>query len=68
MLIVGGKNLYLRDVKKIENTKSKEVNLTQKKVINPNETVSKGAIESPTTVANWENIKMDRELKQKLQN
>lgn len=65
VLVVDGKNLSLKDVKQIEVAKPK-MNHDTKAVINPNSTMSKGAIEQIPEIANLDKVKMDQELREKL--
>ncbi|MEM7645473.1 MAG: hypothetical protein AAF203_01075, partial [Pseudomonadota bacterium] len=65
VLVVDGKNLSLKDVRKIEVAKPKQ-ELSQKNIVNPNSKMSEGAI-AKNPMANLENVQMDKELRQKLE-
>ena len=66
VLIVGGKTLNLRDVKKIAVPKKANEAMSQAKVHNPNDKVSKGAEEMKKNVSNLDTAQMDKELREKL--
>lgn len=65
VLVVDGKTLNLRDVKKIEVPKAK-MEAPQKNVLNPNAKKSKGAVVDQPVLANLDTARMDKELRQKI--
>ena len=67
MLVVDGKTLSLRDVKKIEVPKQLSKSKVSENILNPNKKVSKGAVEAEKSIANLDTARMDKELRQKLE-
>lgn len=65
ILMVGGKTMSLRDVKKIEVPKTNEP-APQKNVMRLDEKQSKGAVEEKRVLANLDTAQMDKELRQKI--
>ena len=65
VLMVGGKTLNLRDVKKIEVPKSAKAPVN-KSVLKPDQKLSKGAVQEQKPLANLDTAKMDKELRTRI--
>lgn len=65
VLMVGGKTLNLRDVKKIEVPKQSS-SQTRAALIQPDQKVSKGAVEEKKILSNLDTAQMDKSLRQKI--
>lgn len=66
ILIVAGNKMNLKDVKKIEMNKLNQANVAAN-VINPNEKISKGAVEEKKILSNLDTAKIDQSLRDKLE-
>ena len=66
VLMVSGQKMNLKDVKKIEVNKESQKDLS-KNMINPNEKISKGAVEEKKVLSNLDTAKMDKSLREKLE-
>lgn len=65
VLVVDGKSLNIRDVKKIEVPKQKKAT-TPKQVMKPDMKKSKGAVVAAEALKNLDTAQMDKELRQKI--
>ena len=67
VLMVGGKTLNLRDVKQIKVPKVKQPSVgVNQPMIQKDQKVSKGAVKANQNLSNLNTVKMDRELRQKI--
>ncbi len=66
MLVVGGKTLNLKDVKKIEGKKDNSADLSRN-LIKPDEKISQGAVQAQPILANLDTAQMDQSLREKIE-
>lgn len=66
VLVVGGKTLSLKDVKKIEGQKEKSMDFSRN-LIKPDEKVSSGAVIEKPILANLDTAQMDQSLREKIE-